>query len=156
MAPQEGKLSIHSNSCLHPQSTCKFYSSLGAYLLTYRAYHCFPTSLQIWQSFNNSHLVLPFPVPPHHAHLFFPIYSPAFLILITMIIKSIQKQDTLGSVLLVPPCVKHLLCVAAVFVLLFIFTWQFWRENIPQLLQTKLYLESSNRLHILNFSENKS
>lgn len=58
----------------------------------------------------------------------------------TMIIKSTQKQDILGSILLVSPFVKHLFCVATFFALLFIFTWRFWRENIPLLLQTKLHL----------------
>lgn len=78
-----------------------------------------------------------------------------FFKLIAMTIKFMQKQDTLGRISLFLPCIKHLLCVAAGFVLLFIFTWQFWRENIPLLLQAKLCLESSNRLHIFNFMENK-
>lgn len=59
--------------------------------------------------------------------------------------ESIQKQDTFGSITLVPPFLKHMFCVATVFVLLFIFKQQFRRENISLLLQTKWYVESSNR-----------
>ena len=69
--------------------------------------------------------------------------------------ESAQIRDAPGRAIPVPPLVRHMLCVTTVFVLLFIFTRQFWRENISLLLRTKLYLESSNRLHVLNFSGNK-
>lgn len=128
-------------------STCKSRPSCFASGFTHKAHSSLPASLQMRHSFTSAHLALPCPAPP--LHLFFPLYPPASFTQMTVIIKPIQKQDTFGGSRRVPPFVKHLFCVAPVFVLLFIFTGQLQRENIPLLSQTKLYLESSNRLHML-------
>lgn len=76
---------------------------------------------------------------------------PASFLLITMIEKSIQTQDTL-RVYYPTLCSTSVLCSYRFCALVYIYT-QFWRENIPLLLETK-YTRSSNRLHILNLPEN--
>lgn len=58
----------------------------------------------------------------------------------TMIIKAIQKQGTCGSILLAPPFVKHLFCVTAVLVLLFIFTWRVLEGEHSSALTNKVIL----------------
>lgn len=69
-----------------------------------------------------------------------------------MIKKSIQTQDTLREYTIILPFAQHLFCAATDSVLLFIFTWQFWRENIPLLLETK-YTEFKQAAHT-NLPEN--